>query len=132
MTIKKHTKEYIHIRKRSFGYFFLTLFLILLTIGSFIVLIDSWRFLGLGGLECSKEDCSYNFHQLLILPILIINYIIISLTLCSFVSMFKKLKKHSEKGSVYELIDGLIDGLLVGLVFGLIIGLVFGLQEELK
>ena len=124
-TIKKHENKYLHISKRSFKYISITILLILITIGSFIILIDCWKFLELGSLF--YEEDGYNLYQLMIIPILIINYLLISLTICSIVSMFKKLKSYKEHGLILGLISGLIVGLIVGLIGGLISGLIGGL-----
>jgi O-antigen/teichoic acid export membrane protein len=120
--INKHEEVYIHLPKRAFKFSFLTILLVLLTIGSFLVTIEGWKFLELDKIECSVESCNYNLHQLLILPILFLDYILIALFLLSFVSMFKKLKRFKED----ELINGLIGGLILGLIFGLVGGLVVG------
>jgi hypothetical protein len=129
--INKHEEIYIHLPKRAFKFTFLTIILVLLTIGSFLVTIDSWKFLELGSLECSSESCDYNLHQLLIVPILFLDYILIALSICSFVSMFKKLKSYSEDRLVNWLIAGLVVGLVVGLGVGLVAGLGVGLVAGL-
>jgi hypothetical protein len=125
--IENHEEIYIHVPKRSFGFFFLTILLVGLTIGSFLVTIDSWKFLELGNRVCSEEICNYQPHDLLIIPILIINYILIGLSICSFASMFTELKSYEEKGLIWGLIVGLIVGLIWGLILGLIGGLIVGL-----
>jgi len=120
---KQYEEKYIHIPKRSLTFFLLTIVLLALTIGSFKITLSSWNFLGLGNLE------SYNYYpyQLIIIPMLILDYILASLTICSFASIFKKLKKWNEKGLIACLIAGLIVGLIGGLIACLIGGLIVGL-----
>jgi len=117
--IQKHEKKYLHIPKRSFKFILLTLLLILITIGFTFVLIDSWNFLGLSFLRGNS-----GLYQLMIIPMLIFYYILISLTICSFVSIFKKLKRYNEGGIILEAISGLIVGTIIGVILGLICGLV--------
>ena len=109
---KQHEEKYIHIQKRSLTFFLLTIVLLALTIGSFKITLSSWSFLELG-------ECDLHIYQLIIIPMLILDYILISLTICSSVSIFKKLKKWDEGG----LIDCLIAGLIVGLVLGLLVSM---------
>ena len=120
---KQYEEKYIHIQKRSLTFFLLTIVLLALTIGSFKITLSSWNFLGLGNLE------SYNYYpyQLIIIPMLILDYILASLTICSFASIFKKLKKWNEEGLIACLIAGLIVGLIGGLIVGLILFLILGL-----
>ena len=117
---KQHEEKYIHIQKRSLTFFLLTIVLLALTIGSFKVTISSWSFLELG-------ECDLHIYRLIIIPMLILDYILISLTICSSVSIFKKLKKWNEKGLIACLIAGLIVGLIGGLIVGLILFLILGL-----
>jgi len=124
--LKQHEDKYYHIPKGRLRYIPITLILLVITIGSFYVLIDSWKFLGLGDLECLEDSCDYHLYQLMILPIIIWIYLTISLTICSFVSIFKNLKSYGEKGLIFGLIGGLIFG-LIGLIVGLIYGLIYGL-----
>ena len=133
---KQHEEKYIHIQKRSLGFILLTLVLLALTIFSFQITISSLEFLGIDSLKCSEEVCSYYSYQLMITPMLILNYILASLTICSFVSIFKNLKRFNDRGLIYGLIHGwiigLIVGLIVGLIGGLIVGWIGGLDEEFK
>ncbi len=117
---KQYEEKYIHIQKRSLTFFLLTIVLLALTIGSFKITLSSWNFLGLG-------ECDLHIYRLIIIPMLILDYILISLTICSSVSIFKKLKKWDEGG----LIDCLIAGLIVGLVLGLLACLIVGLIDYL-
>jgi len=129
MKLKQHTKEYSF--KRSLGFKVLTIVLLFLTIGSFYITIDSWNVLELGSLGCSKESCNYQIHDLMIIPLILINHILIVLTICSFVSIFKKLKSYNEEGSILSLFTFSIASLIIGLVLfsiaGLIASLIFGL-----
>ena len=118
--IKQHEEKYIHIQKRSLTFFLLTIVLLALTIGSFKVTISSGSFLELG-------ECDLHIYRLIIVPMLILDYILASLTICSFASIFKKLKKWNEKGLIACLIAGLIVGLIGGLIACLIGGLIVGL-----
>ena len=117
---KQYEEKYIHIQKRSLTFFLLTIVLLALTIGSFKITLSSWSFLELG-------ECDLHIYRLIIIPMLILDYILISLTICSSVSIFKKLKKWDEGG----LIDCLIAGLIVGLVLGLLACLIVGLIDYL-
>jgi len=119
----KHEQEYLHLPKRSFKYILSTLVLILITIFSIKILISSWNFLELGDLS---QKIFYSY-QLMILPLLVFIYVLISLTVCSFVNIFKKLKSYKEEGLIGGLIEGLIVGLFLGLIGGLIVGLFLGL-----
>ena len=125
--IKKHEEQYYHIPKGRLRYIFSTILLLGLCFLFYKVTLSSWNFLELSSLECSEEFCSYFAHQLLILPLLILNYILISLTILSSISIFKKLKSYDEEGLIMGLIMGLIAGLIAGLIIGLIIGLIMGL-----
>ena len=117
---KQHEEKYIHIPKRSLTFFLLTIVLLALTIGSFKITLSSWSFLELG-------ECDLHIYQLIIIPMLILDYILASLTICSSVSIFKKLKKWNEEGLIACLIAGLIVGLIGGLIVGLILFLILGL-----
>ena len=122
-TIKKHEEEYYHISKERVKYIFFTLILVLLCIGMYNVLISSWNFLGLKYL---KQEI-FHSYQLVIIPSIVLGYILISLTICSFVSIFKKLKSYKDDGLIYGLIWGLIWGLIGGLIIELILGLILEL-----
>jgi len=126
-TTKQHEQEYYHIPKGRLRFTLITLGLILLTIFFIFITIDSWKFLKLGNLECSKEFCNYYSYQLLIIPLLFLDCILIGLFVLNFVSIFKKLKDYNEDGLIDVLIYGLIIGLIIGLINGLIIGLIVGL-----
>ncbi len=68
---KQHEEKYIHIPKRSLTFFLLTIVLLALTIGSFKITLSSWSFLELG-------ECDLHIYQLIIIPMLILDYILIS------------------------------------------------------
>ena len=125
--ITNHEEKYLHSPKRALLYFLLTIILIGICVLFYKATYSSWIFLELGKLECSKELCSYFSHQLLIIPLLILDYIIISLTIISFCNIFKKVKRYDEEGLIRGLILGLIAGLMWGLIGGLIVGLIVGL-----
>ena len=129
--IQKHEEEYYHIPKGKLRYIFISLLFLVLLIGSIYVTYQSWIFLNLGSLECSEEFCNYEVYQLLIIPLLILDYLIVSLFICSVVSIFKKLNSFNETGLIVGLIFGLIGGLIVGLIIGLIVGLIIGLISGL-
>jgi len=75
MKQKQHTEKYVHLPKRSLGFKVLTIVLLFLTIGSFYITIVSWKFLDLGSLVCFKESCNYQIHDLMIIPLILVNYI---------------------------------------------------------
>lgn len=50
----------------------------------------------------------------------ILAYLLISLNICLFINIFKKIKKCREVGFVFVAISGLISGFLLGPIFGLI------------
>ena len=129
-TTEKHEQQYYHIPKGKLRYIFSTILLIGLCFLFYKVTLSSWNFLELGDLSCSEEFCDYSLYQLMILPIMLLDYLIISLTACSFFSIFKRLKKYEEEGLIFGLIVGLIFGLIGGLIVGLIVGLIGGLCKE--
>jgi len=57
------------------------------------------------------------------IPLTIFCYVLISLTIISFMSIFKK----DESGLIFGLIFGLISGLIYALIYVLIYALIFGL-----
>jgi len=127
MKQKQHTEKYVHLPKRSLGFTILTIVLLFLTIGSFYITIDSWNVLELGSLECSGGSCNYQIHDLMIIPLILINYILIALTICSLVSIFKKLKSYNKEGLIFFSIIGSITFSIIGLTGGSITILIVGL-----
>ena len=134
--MKQHEEINLHISKRSFYSILIFVTSLILTIGMFYIIIDSWKFLELGDLNIENN---YQLYSLRIIPLFLIQYIFINLTICSFISIFKKLKSYKEDGLIagviygliwvlfVGLIGGLIGELVVGLIWGLIIGLIIGL-----
>ena len=127
--VAKHKSNYIHIPKPkglTIGKFFLTIFLAFLSTMNFLLIKLIWNHFNLGYVF-AKDSEMINYviegiHLIVLYP-LVSQFILISLTVLSFVSLFKKLKSYDEEG----LISGLIVGLIVGLISGLIFGLIFGL-----
>ena len=126
--LKQHEELNLHIPKRSFYSFILFIIGLTLTIGMFYVIIDSWNFLGLESLGIETE---YQLHDLMIIPLFIIQSILISFTVYSFVSIFKKLKTYEEEGLIYYItwiiLAGIFFGILAGILVGILAGIILGI-----
>jgi len=126
--VAKHTKNYIHSPKPNFACFIAIVGSVGLSIVNFMLIISTWKMLGLGDLE---EESITGFNQLLVCYPLVFEYVFIGLAVVSLVAMikggFNKLKKYDEDGLIGGLIWGLIGGLIGGLIVGLIVGLIWGL-----
>jgi hypothetical protein len=127
--IDNHSSEYIHIPKPNgiwCAKFFGFLFTIFLAVMNFLLIKLIWVQFNLGYVFASEEEL-VNYTpkaiDLIVLYPIIAEYILIGLSICLFVSLFKEIKSFKEDG----LIVGLIGGLIVGLIFGLIAGLIYGL-----
>ena len=134
LEVKKHEDNYIHIPKpcwKGIGKFFLTIFLGFLSYFNFKLIFNIWENYNLGYVFASESEMinfSPKFADLIVLYPLIGQFILISLTIICFASLFKKLNNYDEDG----LIGGLIGGLIIGLIIGLIFGLIGGLFDEFK
>ena len=129
LLLEQHRKKYIHI---PFSWVFLGRLILLLgsislSILNFMLIISTWKLLGLGNLE---TEYITGYNQLLIIYPIISEYILISLSfICLFALVkggFKKLKNYKEDGLIGALIGALIVGLIGGLSGGLIVGLIVG------
>ena len=135
---------------KGVGKFFLTIFLGFLSYFNFKLILNFWENYNLGYVFAKESELinySPKFADLIVLYPLVEEFILISLIIICFVSIFKKLKDYNEmglisglifglifgliNGLIIGLINGLIDGLIIGLIFGLIIGLIFGLISGL-
>jgi hypothetical protein len=119
-TLKKHTEEYIHIRKPNKR-------VLLGVLGTIIFSFLSYIFIKVLIELIIEIPYNYVFTDLSMIPLTIFCYVLISLTIISFMSIFKKLKGYDESGLIYGLIFGLIFGLTFSLIFALIYGLIYGL-----
>jgi len=82
----------------------------------------------LGNLEIFKKSIKRLSQTVVILP-MILGYIFISITACSFMSIINPLKPRSQYGLIYYLILGLTFGFGLGLIMsflGSVGGLIFG------
>lgn len=132
-TLKKYEEEYIHIpkpKKRQVLGLTGSIIFGLLSFFNFLIIKSIYVKFNLGYIFANEEELvNYTieiFHLVICYPI-IFEYIFISLTIISFVSMFKKLKSYKKNGLINGLILGLITGLITGLICGFITGWIFGL-----
>lgn len=122
LEVQKHESNYIHIPKpcwKSIGKFFLTIFLGFLSYFNFKLILNIWENYNLGYVFAGESEMinyAPKFADLIVLYPLVGEFLLISLTIICFVSIFKKLKSYDEEG----LIVGLIGGLIVWLIGGLI------------
>ena len=133
LELKLHEKKYIHIPMPSwkgFSKLCLILFTAFLSIVNFILILRIWNDYNLGYVFVDESELinyAPRFADLIVLYPLLGEFILISLTIILFVSLFKELKSYDEEGLIGGLIFGLIGGLIGGLIFGLIGGLIGGL-----
>jgi len=141
LKIENHRKGYIHI---PWNWKKCLLFLsfvgsIALSIGSFLVLLATWKQLNIGTLFADKS-AYLGLYQLGIIPMLLFQYCMVALMAVCLAAMIKggfdKIKSPNNAGLLFGLLFGLLVGLVVGLLFGLlfglVVGLLFGLSEEFK
>lgn len=125
--IKKHTEEYIHIKKvslKTIGLFLLGLVFLTLSYFNLKLIIYKWKLLGLDILFNCKESCK-NFANLMQLDIcnnLIIEFVLVLTTIILIFNLYNKINWNN-------FFRGLIAGLILGLITGLIAGLGLGLID---
>jgi Flp pilus assembly pilin Flp len=131
--IDNHSSEYIHIPKPNgiwCAKFFGFLFTIFLAVMNFLLIKLIWVQFNLGYVSAGEEEL-VNYTpkaiDLIVLYPLIAEYILIGLSICLFVSLFKEIKSFEEDGLIASLIAGLIYGLIASLIAGLIVSLIYGL-----
>lgn len=139
-------KTYIAIPWASWRRFLPILVTVALAYFGFRYILICWTHFELGSLT---EDQYYSLPQLMIYPLFIIEYCLISLTFICIIAWIKKgfrnLKSIDDNGLISwligELIIGMIiwrifepiGGLIIGLLFiGLVLGLFGGLVNEFK
>jgi hypothetical protein len=132
-TLKKHTEEYIHIRKPNKRVLLGVLGTIIFSFLSYIFIKVLIELIIEKQIFKPIEEIPYNyvFTDLSMIPLTIFCYVLISLTIISFMSIFKKLKGYDESGLISYLIYGLIFGLTFSLIFALIYALIYGLISYL-
>ena len=131
--IEKHTDNYIHVPVCNLWALLGILISSALAYGSWLILASLWQFLSIDSIinASSPSEVTIKAYQFGILPMIILQYIFISLAIISFVALTKggydRLKPYNEEGLIGSLIFGLIVGLICGLIGSLIFGLIFGL-----
>jgi hypothetical protein len=131
--IKKHTEEYIHIRKpdlKKIGNSLLGLILLTLSYLNLKLIIYKWKELGLDVLFNCEENCS-QFANLIQLEICFNLIIEAGLILFGIIFLFNLLNKINLDEFINLMVFGIFWGLCIGLVMGLSIGLFVGLTVGL-
>lgn len=110
LEVKKHESNYIHIPKpcwKGIGKFFLTVLLGFLSYFNFKLILRIWEDYNLGYVFASESEMiNYvpKFADLIVLYPLVGEFLLVSLTIICFVSIFKKLKGYDEGGLIFGLI----------------------------
>lgn len=131
--INQHEKEYIHIPKPTENVFrkLIGIFTCLgLSVLNFLIIKTIWITNNLGDAFKPKEELINNaleFTDLIVLYPIVAQYILISLIIILFVSLFKELNSYNEAGLISGLTAGLTLGFSLGLIYGLFVGLIYGL-----
>ena len=127
--IKQYEDKYIHIKKTNLRLIWCIPLTIILFLFAYLNLrygiISNWNYLGLN--ELFNKDI-YSPQNLLIIPMLFFEYLLISISFISLVYTIKgRVKSYKEEGLIFGLILFLIMFLFLGVFMGLISGLIFGL-----
>jgi flagellar biosynthesis protein FliQ len=94
-------------------------FWIIPTVSSFLTFFDSSR--------------SFSWNRMWVILAAVIGYLLISFCLCSFISIFKKMKPIDDNaGLFFKLIMGFLFGFACGIILGFFFGIIAGIASGLN